>query len=268
MELVLRLFPGLDLLGPPSPRQASAWSAGQTPCITAALKTSTFPAAAVTGIVAGPPCQDFSKARRCKPSGHGLRMLAELLRVVDEARPEWVLIENVPQIPDVLHPDYQSPASGHCRLRVWRHAASDAGTSSSLSTCGHIIRPERERRRHRHAAILDRGNRCVVTHLCGDLPPPGFCRTCHVARMEPGGQGQGRRQRGAVVHRPRSWRSQCHNAQVRTVTIASAVAAGESRRRPSRPAPPVASGWSAGGSGPPQKSPGQSHLKRPSLRRR
>lgn len=53
------------------------------------------------GIIAGPPCQDFSRARRRPPSGHGLEMLHQLCRLITEARPEWWLVENVPGVPTI-----------------------------------------------------------------------------------------------------------------------------------------------------------------------
>jgi len=153
MELVLSLFPGLDLLGTAFTEQGFSVVRGPDPLYNSRIEEFHIPNGRVTGIIAGPPCQDFSKARRCKPSGHGLRMLGELLRVIDEARPEWVLIENVPQVPDITHPAYS-----HQRLDI---ADCECGGTQLrrrhlqfLSTCGHIIRPERERRRHRHAAIL------------------------------------------------------------------------------------------------------------------
>lgn len=53
------------------------------------------------GIIAGPPCQDFSRARRRPPSGHGIEMLRELARLITEAQPEWWLVENVPGVPTI-----------------------------------------------------------------------------------------------------------------------------------------------------------------------
>jgi DNA (cytosine-5)-methyltransferase 1 len=153
MELVLSLFPGLDLLGMAFAESGFSVVRGPDPLYASRIEGFHIPPDKVTGIIAGPPCQDFSKARRCEPSGHGLRMIAELLRVIDEARPEWVLVENVPQVPDIFHPEYS-----HQRLDI--SDCECGGTQlrrrhvQFLSTCGHIIRPIRERRRHRHAAIM------------------------------------------------------------------------------------------------------------------
>ena len=53
------------------------------------------------GIIAGPPCQDFSRARRRPPSGHGIEMLHQVIRLITEAQPEWWLVENVPGVPTI-----------------------------------------------------------------------------------------------------------------------------------------------------------------------
>lgn len=53
------------------------------------------------GIIAGPPCQNYSDANRNRDIEEGDRLLRETLRVIDEARPEWFLIENVRNVPDV-----------------------------------------------------------------------------------------------------------------------------------------------------------------------
>lgn len=53
------------------------------------------------GVIGGPPCQDFSRARRRPPTGHGVRMLTEFTRCVTAAAPEWWLMENVPGVPSL-----------------------------------------------------------------------------------------------------------------------------------------------------------------------
>ena len=240
---------------------------GPDPLYNSRIEDFHIPSRRVTGIVAGPPCQDFSKARRCKPSGHGLRMLAELLRCIDESRPEWVLIENVPQIPDILHPAYH-----HQRLDI---ADCECGGTQLrrrhvqfLSQLGHIIRPEREFRRHRHAAILTSATAASSHTYRRDLPPPGFSGPCHIARLESReakvsavGNGVplciGRALAIAVSRRsPPDFHTDCICLCGRPITPPQTQAE-----------PPAASGWNAAGSGPPQKWRGQSHFKKPSIRR-
>ncbi len=59
------------------------------------------------GIIAGTPCQDFSRARRSEPTGEGLEMLKQFARLVTEAAPEWFLLENVPTVPDIEIENYK-----------------------------------------------------------------------------------------------------------------------------------------------------------------
>lgn len=58
------------------------------------------------GVIGGPPCQDFTRARRSAPTGYGLKMLEHYVRVVREADPAWFLLENVPGCPVVEIPGY------------------------------------------------------------------------------------------------------------------------------------------------------------------
>lgn len=53
------------------------------------------------GVIGGPPCTDFSSARRSEPTGEGVELLREFLRIVRECEPDWWLLENVPRVPDV-----------------------------------------------------------------------------------------------------------------------------------------------------------------------
>lgn len=59
------------------------------------------------GVFGGSPCQDFSKARRCAPTGNGLAMIEQFKRVVLECAPGFYLLENVPSVPDVIVPGYK-----------------------------------------------------------------------------------------------------------------------------------------------------------------
>jgi DNA (cytosine-5)-methyltransferase 1 len=57
-------------------------------------------------VIGGPPCQDFSRARRCPPTGNGVAMLHEFARVVLEASPDWWLMENVSGVHDLMIEGY------------------------------------------------------------------------------------------------------------------------------------------------------------------
>lgn len=106
MQLVLSLFPGIDLLG--RGFEAEGFSVVRGPDLVWGGDICTFdvPASRFDGVIAGSPCQDFSKRRRKAPTGYGLAMLAEFVRVVLAASPEWFLLENVSGVPDIEVPGY------------------------------------------------------------------------------------------------------------------------------------------------------------------
>ncbi|RRJ97874.1 hypothetical protein Ga0100231_005320 [Opitutaceae bacterium TAV4] len=105
-DLVLSLFPGADLLG--RGFESAGFCVVRGPDLVWGGDVRTFhaPSGAFGGIIGGPPCQDFSRARRTAPTGNGLAMLAEFARIVGEARPDWFLMENVPGVPPFDVPGY------------------------------------------------------------------------------------------------------------------------------------------------------------------
>lgn len=100
-QLVLSLFPGIDLFG--RGFEAEGFCVVRGPDLIYGQDIRSFKpiAGRFDGVIAGPPCPDFSKARRGPSSGYGLEMLAEFRRCVIESKPIWWLIENVPGCPDV-----------------------------------------------------------------------------------------------------------------------------------------------------------------------
>jgi len=104
--LILSLFPGIDLLG--RGFEAEGFCVVRGPDLITGGDVRSFhpPAGRFEGVIGGPPCQDFSKARRTPPTGEGLAMLAEFARVVTEAQPTWFLLENVPTVPTIAVPGY------------------------------------------------------------------------------------------------------------------------------------------------------------------
>jgi DNA (cytosine-5)-methyltransferase 1 len=101
MQLVLSLFPGIDLLG--RGFEAEGFSVVRGPDLLwgADVRSWHAPAGKFDGVIAGSPCQDFSKARRSAPSGEGIALLREFCRIVGEVQPAWFLMENVPSVPDL-----------------------------------------------------------------------------------------------------------------------------------------------------------------------
>lgn len=105
-ELVLSIFPGIDLLGRGFEEKGFCVVRGPDKLWGGDVRNFHPPAGVFDGVIGGSPCQDFSRARRSPPTGEGLEMLLEFARVVMEAEPSWFLLENVPTVPDVTVPGF------------------------------------------------------------------------------------------------------------------------------------------------------------------
>lgn len=106
--LVLSLFPGIDLLGRGFEEEGFTVVRGPDRLFGGAIEDFHPPRGRFEGVMGGSPCQDFSAARRCEPTGDGLRLLGEFARCVADASPEWFLLENVVGIPDLWIDGFQT----------------------------------------------------------------------------------------------------------------------------------------------------------------
>jgi DNA (cytosine-5)-methyltransferase 1 len=106
-RLVLSLFPGAGLLDRGFERAGFCVVRGPDTVFGQRIEEFRAPAGHFIGVIGGPPCQDFSRARRAPPTGHGIKMLKEFGRVVTEAAPLWWLMENVPQVPSLVVHGYE-----------------------------------------------------------------------------------------------------------------------------------------------------------------
>lgn len=106
MDLVISLFPGIGLLDKGFEEAGFCVVRGPDLLWGGDIRRLHLPAGVFAGVIGGSPCQDFSKARRDEPTGNGLEMVGEFLRCVAEADPVWFLLENVPNVPDVVVPGY------------------------------------------------------------------------------------------------------------------------------------------------------------------
>lgn len=106
-SLVLSLFPGAGLLDRGFEQAGFCVVRGPDTVFGQCIEIFSAPAGHFTGVFGGPPCQDFSRARRRPPTGHGERMLRHFARLVTEANPDWWLLENVPGVPDLAIPSYR-----------------------------------------------------------------------------------------------------------------------------------------------------------------
>lgn len=106
MQLVLSLFPGIDLLGRGFEAEGFCVVRGPDLIYGGDQRRFVTPRGRFEGVMGGSPCPDFSRARRSAPTGYGVAMLAEFARAVTEGEPDWFLLENVPGVPNVRVPGY------------------------------------------------------------------------------------------------------------------------------------------------------------------
>lgn len=107
-ELVLSIFPGVDLLGRAFAGEGFCCVAGPDPITGGDIRDFVAAPGKFDGVIGGPPCQDFSCAKRtaAKLDGYGVEMLREYIRVITEAQPTWWIAENVPGVPDLAIEGY------------------------------------------------------------------------------------------------------------------------------------------------------------------
>jgi len=97
-NLVLSIFPGIDLLGRAFEEEGYCVVRGPDPLWGGDIKSFHPPAGVFEGVIGGPPCQIFSKLRWLNPDAIGKRhgnLIPEFCRVVKEVNPGWWLMENV-----------------------------------------------------------------------------------------------------------------------------------------------------------------------------
>lgn len=144
-QLVLSLFHCADLFGRGFDEEGFCVVRAAEIELGFDVKDLHLPANKFDGIIAGTPCQDFSKARRSKPTGNGLRMIREFRRVVTEAQPKWFLLENVPTVPNVVIENYYVQRfdlnANECGLKQNRLRHFQFGSKENLQL--HLERFER-----------------------------------------------------------------------------------------------------------------------------
>jgi hypothetical protein len=106
-NLVLSLFPGIDLLG--RGFEAEGFNIVRGPDVLLGQDVRDFTPARHTfeGIIGGPPCQKISTANFNRDVESGLAMVHEFVRCVVAAQPVWFLMENVPGVPTIEVPGYR-----------------------------------------------------------------------------------------------------------------------------------------------------------------
>ncbi|MDP9351707.1 MAG: DNA cytosine methyltransferase [Chloroflexota bacterium] len=100
--LVLSLFPGIGLLDMAFEEQGFCVVRGPDLLWGGDVKRFHPPAGRFNGVIGGPPCQHWSTiARIARARGFRVAedLIPEYVRCVEEARPDWFLMENVPSAP-------------------------------------------------------------------------------------------------------------------------------------------------------------------------
>lgn len=100
-QLVLSLFPGVDLLGRAFSQVGHCVVLGPDLLWDQRIEDFAPPAGHFHGIIGGPPCIHYSDANRHRDTRKGDQLVCEMLRVIEASQPEWWLMENVRNIPDV-----------------------------------------------------------------------------------------------------------------------------------------------------------------------
>lgn len=139
-NLILSLFPGIGLLDRAFEEIGFCIVRGPDLLWGGDVRRFDPPPGSFGGIIGGPPCQDFSAARRAPPTGNGRAMLAEFVRIVEQVRPSFWLIENVPRVPDVRIDGYfcqridveLAEFYPVRRLRHFQYGADDLGRPISV----------------------------------------------------------------------------------------------------------------------------------------
>ena len=101
--LILSLFPGADLFGRGFEEEGFCVVKGPDILMGGDIRDFKGISGKFDGIIGGPPCQAFSNAIASQPGGgadsqHG-NLIPEFERLVRECKPEWYIMENVPQAP-------------------------------------------------------------------------------------------------------------------------------------------------------------------------
>lgn len=123
-ELVLSVFPGIDLLGRAFEESGYCVVRGPDVLWGGDIRTFHPPAGVFEGVIGGPPCQAFSSmSKLLEAQGNGTKfgnLIPEFERVVSQAQPAWFVMENVPAAPMPNVAGYVVRARELMDWEVWR----------------------------------------------------------------------------------------------------------------------------------------------------
>ena len=99
--LVLSIFPGIDILGRGFEEQGYCVVRGPDRLWGGEIRAFHPPTGVFEGIIGGPPCQQFTSLRFIH-KGKAMKwgnLIPEFERVIQEAQPEWFVMENIKAAP-------------------------------------------------------------------------------------------------------------------------------------------------------------------------
>lgn len=159
MDLVLSLFPGIDLLGKGFELEGFAVVRGPDLIWGQSIESFHAPPRHFTGVIAGSPCQNFTTLNRNRDPREGDRLLQEFRRLITEAQPDWWLLENVATVTTLQVTGYHTQ-----RLNL---RANECGLKQRrLRTFQYASRDNRPISPHRDAAAAPRDRRVTLEPCC------------------------------------------------------------------------------------------------------
>ena len=102
-QVVLSLFPGADLFGKAFESRGFCVVRGPELLLGQDIRDFHVPPGKFDGVIGGPPCTKFLVCRNRKQSPDAVDLINEFARIVDEAKPKWMVMENVRGAKDSLH---------------------------------------------------------------------------------------------------------------------------------------------------------------------
>ena len=123
-QLVLSLFPGADLFGKSFELLGACVVRGPEKLLGQDIRDFKCVPGRFDGVIGGPPCQAFSQAAISGSNAENL--IPEFVRVVEESKPRWAVMENVPAAgrawtawPSVVLSDWNCGGFTFRRRRFW-----------------------------------------------------------------------------------------------------------------------------------------------------
>lgn len=185
MDLVLSIFPGIDLLGRAFEEEGFCVARGPDVVWGGDIRNFHPPSGSFDGIIGGPPCQRWSSAAMGRRR-YDKDLLAEFERVVQEAHPKWFLMENTRRVRIVSIEGYK--VQNFLFNNRW---AADGATG-----------PEQNRLRRFQFGSVDGAELIIDTVALFENPKVEWCVTAtEISKGRPGrGPYSGRRKPRTIEH--------------------------------------------------------------------